>query len=157
MFPSSILAFAGLEDLQGYERFTYGVPALVTGLPWISMMIGLFAVPQLSRLISESDIMADMGELKATLPIIKTMWIHKVGIIKWSGLEMVIGIPPGVGENIAAWEAYGWAKRESKTPSSSVEARWKTCWLRRSPTTRRCRVRFCACWCSVFPAARRRR
>jgi putative tricarboxylic transport membrane protein len=111
-----MLAFVGLEDLQGYARFTFGMNELATGLPWVPVMIGLFAVPQVVRLIRESERMGAMGESLATLPVIKTMWEHRGGLLKWTGLGMIIGALPGVGENIAAWAAYGMAKRDSKHP-----------------------------------------
>lgn len=111
-----MLAFVGLEDLFAYERFTYGNMQLLNGLPWVPMMIGLFAVPQIANLINESQRMATMGHSTKSINIFKVLKKNAVGIVKWTLLGVGIGALPGVGENIAAWAAYGMAKNSSKHP-----------------------------------------
>ena len=111
-----MLAFVGLEDLFAYERFTFGNMQLLNGLPWVPMMIGLFAVPQIVNLINESQRMATMGRSKKSIKIFKVLKDNAIGIVKWTLLGVGIGALPGVGENIAAWAAYGMAKNSSKHP-----------------------------------------
>ena len=111
-----MLSFIGLEDLIAYERFTYGNMDLITGLPWVPMMIGLFAVPQVINMINESQRMSNMGHSKRSIDIFRALRENAVGIIKWAVTGVGIGALPGVGENIAAWAAYGMAKQSSKHP-----------------------------------------
>lgn len=111
-----MLSFIGLEDLIAYERFTYGNMDLLTGLPWVPMMIGLFAVPQVVNMIKESQRDSHIIQTKRSIKIFKALKDNFFGIIKWSITGVGIGALPGVGENIAAWAAYGMAKQSSKNP-----------------------------------------
>ena len=111
-----MLALIGLEDLMAYERFTYGNMDLLTGLPWVPMMIGLFAVPQVINMIRESQRKSQIIQSKRSIKIFKALKDNAFGIIKWAVTGVGIGALPGVGENIAAWAAYGMAKQSSKKP-----------------------------------------
>ena len=111
-----MLALIGLEDLMAYERFTYGNMDLLTGLPWVPMMIGLFAVPQVINMIRESQRKSHIIQAKRSIKIFKALKDNAIGIVKWAVTGVGIGALPGVGENIAAWAAYGMAKQSSKNP-----------------------------------------
>ena len=80
------------------------------------MMIGLFAVPQVVNMINESQRMSNMGHSKRSIKIFATLKENAFGIVKWAITGVGIGALPGVGENIAAWAAYGMAKQSSKHP-----------------------------------------
>lgn len=111
-----MLSFIGLEDLLAYERFTYGNMDLITGLPWVPMMIGLFAVPQIVHMINDSARKSHIVSAKSSINIVKALKDNAFGIVKWAVTGVGIGALPGVGENIAAWAAYGMAKQSSKNP-----------------------------------------
>ncbi|MCG8511734.1 MAG: tripartite tricarboxylate transporter permease [Rhodospirillales bacterium] len=111
-----MLSFIGLEDLLAYERFTYGSMDLITGLPWVPMMIGLFAIPQVIVMINEATRRSHVVHAKRSIEIFKSLKDNIVGIVKWAVTGVGIGALPGVGENIAAWAAYGMAKQSSKKP-----------------------------------------
>lgn len=111
-----MLSYIGLEDIGAYERFTFGIPQLVSGLPWVPLMIGLFGVPQVIKLVRSLGGEEIMEGAKKSIPVLRTVGTHFLGIIRWALIGVGIGALPGVGENIAAWAAYGDAKRSSKHP-----------------------------------------
>ena len=115
-FIGMMLSFVGLEDIGAYERFTFGIPLFISGIPWVPIMIGLFGVPQIIKMVGKSSEFEIMKTSKRTISVFKSIKDNIVGIVKWSLLGVGIGALPGVGENIAAWAAYGMAKRDSAHP-----------------------------------------
>ena len=115
-FLGMMLSYVGLEDIGAYERFTFGIPELVSGVPWVPLMIGLFGVPQIIKSIRDAREFEILGHLKKSINIFRVIKDHIRGITKWALLGVGIGAIPGVGENIAAWAAYGVAKKDSPHP-----------------------------------------
>lgn len=111
-----MLSYVGLEDIGSYERFTFGIPHLISGVPWVPLMIGFFGVPQVVKVMRDSKEFEVMDQQKRSINIFKAIRVNIKGIFKWSSLGVAIGAIPGVGENIAAWAAYGMAKKDSPHP-----------------------------------------
>lgn len=111
-----MMSYVGLEDIGAYERFTFGIPQLISGIPWVPLMIGFFGVPQVAKLIRDAKDFQIMRQLKKSIKTFQTIQKHLTGIIKWALMGVGIGAIPGVGENIAAWAVYGVAKKNSRHP-----------------------------------------
>lgn len=111
-----MLSFVGLEDICGYNRFSFGIPQLTTGIPWVPLMVGFFGVPQIAKFIRDIKEFEMMKQLKKTMNFLRVIKNNFIGIIKWSFLGVGIGAIPAVGENIAALVAYGVAKKDSPNP-----------------------------------------
>lgn len=111
-----MLSYVGLEDIAAYERFTFDIPQLISGVPWVPLMIGFFGIPQIIKLVRNARDFEIMGTSKKSIKIFWELKLHAAGILKWALLGVGIGALPGVGENIAAWAAYGMAKRDSDHP-----------------------------------------
>lgn len=111
-----MLSYVGLEDICGYNRFSFGIPQLTSGIPWVPLMVGFFGVPQIARFIRDIKEFEMMKQLKKTMNFAQVIKSHIVGIVKWSFLGAGIGAIPAVGENIAALVAYGVAKKDSPHP-----------------------------------------
>ncbi|MBL8966016.1 MAG: tripartite tricarboxylate transporter permease [Spirochaetaceae bacterium] len=105
----------GTDELTAYNRFTFGSPELLGGVPFIPIMIGFFGIPQVVDALSsdQETIVAKLDHSRLKLRELTT----RLGNVVRSGLIGVgIGIIPGVGEDVAAWTAYGVAKKSSKRP-----------------------------------------
>jgi putative tricarboxylic transport membrane protein len=105
----------GIDELTAYQRFTFHSPELMSGLPFIPIMIGFFGIPQvIDSLSSEQDVLvAKLDRSRTKLEEVLRHW--KVALR--SGLIGVgIGVVPGIGEDVAAWVSYGVAKKASKHP-----------------------------------------
>jgi putative tricarboxylic transport membrane protein len=111
-----LLSYVGLEDIQAYERFTLGVPQLISGIPYIPLMIGFFGIPQIIKLIQMDQRVVKMKSSGSGFKMWKLIKKNFLGIINWALIGLGIGAIPGAGENIASWTAYGIAKRSSKNP-----------------------------------------
>ena len=115
-FLGIIVSFIGMDEIHNYERFTFGIINLVTGVPWVPLMIGTFGVPQIIKLVRNAHDFEIIKTSKVKLKIFPVIKRNLFGILRWALIGTGIGALPGVGENIAAWIAYGDAKSHAKEP-----------------------------------------
>lgn len=112
-----LLSMIGIDNITGYIRFTYNNVNLLSGISFIPVMIGLFAMSQAFISIEEISI-KDIVEQKIdrVLPTkedLKTIF----KISPFTGLiGTFIGIVPGAGADIGAFVSYNEVKRLSKYP-----------------------------------------
>jgi putative tricarboxylic transport membrane protein len=114
-FLGVLIALVGLDDIQGWERLTFGNPNLISGIPFVPMTIAFFGIPQIVKTMKNAK-KVDVNIVKDSAPKIKILPLIKRNffkILKWGGIGVGIGAVPGVGENIAAWVAYDDAKKHS--------------------------------------------
>ena len=121
-FLGLIVSAIGIDSVSGSSRFIFGSINLASGITFMTMLIGLFA-------ISEILIQAEGGLIKKTEKIkIQSeygekdklswaeIWSMRRVIFQSSAIGTFIGVIPGLGAPIAAFLAYSFAKRTSKTP-----------------------------------------
>ena len=113
-----LFATAGYDPILPIPRFDFGSMEMTKGLPFLPAVIGLFAFAEVFRLTTEyvgeksyekikiGRVVPKLGEIFPLLPV-----MFRGGV--WGTL---IGILPGAGGTIAAYVAYGDAKRASKHP-----------------------------------------
>jgi putative tricarboxylic transport membrane protein len=111
------LSFIGIDSITGYPRFTFNNINLLSGMSFIPVMIGLFAMSQAFSTI-ENIFSADEVSQKVTkVWPTRSDWkiIFKVAPIS-GAIGTFIGIVPGAGAEIGAFVSYSQAKRFSKYP-----------------------------------------
>lgn len=111
-----LFATVGYDPIFPFPRFNFGFLPLTRGLPFLPAVIGLFAFAEVFRLILSKDeeaCIAPVGKVLPTLADIKGTFKMMVRGGLWGTM---IGILPGAGGTIAAYVAYGDAKRSSKHP-----------------------------------------
>jgi putative tricarboxylic transport membrane protein len=111
-----LLSFVGMEAIQGYRRFTFGVSDLMAGFNIIPVLVGTYALVEILDNLSDikqSDAIAQIGKV---LPRLKDIWANWFNIVRSGIIGVLIGVIPGVGENIGSYVAYDFAKRSSKKP-----------------------------------------
>lgn len=117
-FLGLLLATVGLDPMGGFPRFTGGMTDLMN-LPFIPIMIGLFAAAEAFKSMEEDGILKEKAaELGRIIPSWQVMRGLLATILRSSGLGIFIGAIPGAGADIAAFVAYNEAKRFSKTPEN---------------------------------------
>jgi len=113
-----VLALVGLDTLHGSERLTFGIPELLAGIPFVPMTIAFFGIPQIVRTMQSSGqaepIVATASQVSERGILIRNL----ANMLRWGSIGTLVGAIPGVGENIAAWVAYGDAKRRSRHPEA---------------------------------------
>ncbi len=112
-----IVSQIGMDGMNAYPRFSFGVLDLMSGIPLIPVMIGLFGFPEILYGLVSSTARAQVKttslEMKKGFGIIIR---NKLNLIRSSLIGVMIGIIPGVGEDVAGWLSYWAEKKSSKTP-----------------------------------------
>lgn len=111
-----LLATVGLDLIYGTNRFVFGDFNLMSGLAFIPVLIGLFALPEIINFYMTKEgplehnpyagVGATMADFKKSL---KT-------IIRGSSIGVILGAIPGIGGAPAAFLSYAEARRTSKNP-----------------------------------------
>lgn len=114
-----LVACIGLENPAAHPRFTMGLPQLMSGVELIPMMVGMFAISELLRYITNMDPPAMIAVQKIG-NIFAGMWDllkkYRWPLVRGSALGTIIGIQPGSGADMASWMSYAMSKKFSKEP-----------------------------------------
>ena len=107
----------GMDGMNAHPRFTFGMVNLMSGVPLIPVMIGLFGFPEiiygLASSTARSQIRTSAMEFRKGFVILLK---NKLNMLRSSAIGVSVGIIPGVGEDVAGWLSYWAAKKSSKTP-----------------------------------------
>jgi putative tricarboxylic transport membrane protein len=107
----------GFDPLSGAPRFTFGSQDLLGGVTFIPALIGLFGYAQVFRNIEKILILPTVkSKVENILPKLREIRECLTTIMKSALIGTFIGSIPGTGCDIAAFVAYGEAKRASKHP-----------------------------------------
>ncbi|MEP5155378.1 tripartite tricarboxylate transporter permease [Planktotalea sp.] len=112
------LAQIGTDPLGGVERFTFGLFDLRSGIPLLPMLIGVFAIPEVAKVVMENtkarQLASVMGE---RLSFAEFRRCFKT-ICRSTVIGTGIGTIPGLGQVVAAMMGYSAAKNASDTPEN---------------------------------------
>ncbi|NQW10189.1 MAG: tripartite tricarboxylate transporter permease [Alphaproteobacteria bacterium] len=116
------IGIIGLDPISATPRLTFGNPELEEGIGLIPMLIGFLAVSEVFRQMAGSiadlsgrairystvreDNRVSWPEFRSCLPV----------LLRSSAIGTVIGAMPGLGSTVAAFIAYGEARRTSRHP-----------------------------------------
>jgi putative tricarboxylic transport membrane protein len=109
-----LIACVGVDTGSGAARYTFDSIYLLSGIPFVEVMIGLFAVGEVLNQIHEGaakPIRAGFKELMITKADIMR---SRGAILRGSFLGFVFGVLPGAGSTLASFMAYGIEKNVSK-------------------------------------------
>lgn len=115
-----LLSMVGYAEQHAEPRFWMGIPDLLTGIPMVALILGLFAFPEVATLAMQGKPIADtpQGEARGGLA---TAWRdivqHRWLMIRSAFLGVYVGILPGLGGAIADWVGYGHAVQSAKDKS----------------------------------------
>jgi TctA family transporter len=113
------IATIGLDITSGLPRFTMGSVELMGGVSFIPAMIGMFAVSEVLRNVTDGTSLGAVPKVNVGNPfrgLAAVLWRYRLNVLRGSALGTTVGALPGAGGDIAAWIAYANAKRFSKTP-----------------------------------------
>ena len=114
-----ILATIGLDIIYGTERFIFGDYELMSGLNFIPVLIGLFALPEIynhyTKKVTGQAKVGALGQRGATFAEFRRCF---KSILRGSLIGVVLGAIPGIGGAPSAFLSYSEARRTSKHPES---------------------------------------
>jgi putative tricarboxylic transport membrane protein len=113
------LSMVGTHPLTGFQRFTFGQPALYDGISIVVALIGLYSIPEVIEMIRDSRAGGRKVQTRVDRGLVSYMreyFQHKMLALRAAIIGVIIGIAPGAGGSVAAFVAYHDAKRHSKHP-----------------------------------------
>jgi putative tricarboxylic transport membrane protein len=118
-------ATVGLDPENSSPRFIFGFFELYDGLPLVSVALGMLAVPEIFRRLSQIR-----GEIGSAVHIPKTQkredrrvswpeyWGCRYTMLRGSVIGTIMGAIPGLDSSAAAFMTYATTKQTSKDPDS---------------------------------------
>ncbi|SEA12506.1 tripartite tricarboxylate transporter permease [Marinobacterium iners] len=112
------LGTIGLDLSYSTQVYTFGQSWLLSGIPLVPAVIGLFAMSQAFILLSQrgndarETTLSGSGFFSGVFDLLR----HKITVIRSAALGVVMGLLPGVGEFGSQFFSYTLAQRFSKTP-----------------------------------------
>lgn len=109
----------GFERVFTSQRFTFDIETLRGGVPLVPVVLGVFAIAQAFSLLTGS-VQSPKKSHPARSNLRELFEVFKFPIVAFrsSGMGVLMGVLPGVGEWMAQFFSYGMAKRGSKTPEA---------------------------------------
>ena len=114
-----LIAAITLDPVTGQRRLDFGFPELYSDLPFIPIIVGLFAISELLYLIKREKISDEEIDVTSYDNIIEGIQFsieHPFQLIRATGIGTVIGAIPGAGTSVANFISWGEAKRASDNP-----------------------------------------
>ncbi len=108
-----VLTLVGVDPVTGVTRFTFGFYELFEGIPFLTALIGLFAVAEVFSMV-EQELLAGQKAHFSSEGLTRKELLHILPTsLRGSIIGTVVGAVPGAGGSIACWLAYDQEKRLS--------------------------------------------
>ncbi|MGA7279768.1 MAG: tripartite tricarboxylate transporter permease [Desulfocapsaceae bacterium] len=115
-FLGLFIAMIGMESIHGFVRFSFGNNNLSGGINLIPAMVGAFGFAEILSMMKYQQVELIKTKIERIIPRFTQIFRYRKTIVRSGLIGTLIGAIPGVGEDIAAWVSYDFAKRGSKTP-----------------------------------------
>lgn len=113
-FLGLFIAMIGMEGIHAHIRYSFGSINLSGGVDLLPAMVGAFGMAEILTLMKSPPSQVIDTEIKNIIPRPKKILKYWKTIIRSGIIGTFVGAIPGVGEDIAAWVSYDFAKRGSK-------------------------------------------
>lgn len=115
-----MVAMVGSEGIHAHVRFSFGFDDLNAGIALIPAMVGAFGFAEvLTAMWNRRGVLAVVEDKSdRSLPRLIDLWRYKFVCIRSGIIGTLVGIIPGVGEDIGAWASYAAARKMSKEPEA---------------------------------------
>jgi putative tricarboxylic transport membrane protein len=115
-FLGIFIALIGMEGIHGFVRFSFGNTNLSGGINLIPAMVGAFGFAEILSMMKHKHVNVIKSKIERIMPRFQDIYPFRKTIIRSGLIGTLIGAIPGVGEDIAAWVSYDFAKRGSRKP-----------------------------------------
>jgi putative tricarboxylic transport membrane protein len=112
-----LLGMVGMDPFTGQGRFTFGSIAMMSGIHYVVIMIGLFGVSEALVQLHDVHKKPVKQDVRKIIPSWGLILKYLPLSLRVSILGIIIGALPGTGGDIAALLAYDHARRTVKKPS----------------------------------------
>ena len=109
-----LIATVGVDTGSGTARYTFGQVDLLSGIPFVEVMIGLFALGEVLYQIREGAAAPIRARFRDLMLTKEELSRSRAPIVRGSFLGFLFGCLPGAGSTLASFMAYGVEKRVSR-------------------------------------------
>lgn len=110
-----VVGTVGVDPLYGQARFSFGIPQMESGIRFVVVMIGLFAIGEVVDLLATNrDLRPKKTEGKAIGASFRDIYNVKGATLRGTAIGCAVGVIPGAGATPGAVIAYGIEKQMSK-------------------------------------------
>lgn len=113
-----LVAMVGISPGTSTERFTFGNVNLLSGIPFVEVMIGIFALGEVFYQIRVGAAEPIKARFKDMVIKRKDVTDSMPAILRGSGIGFVFGILPGAGSTLASFMSYGIERRVSRNKAN---------------------------------------
>ena len=113
------LGTIGTEAQYGVERFAFNVPFLKTGVDFVTVLIGLFAIGEvLDQLVAAGPAPAPPAAEATAVPRLPLLdlWPLRWSLARGTAVGIAVGGLAGAGATVSSFVSYGLEKQTSKHP-----------------------------------------
>nr|WP_312579008.1 tripartite tricarboxylate transporter permease [Sedimentibacter sp.] len=111
-----LLGTVGMDPISAEPRFTFGHTYLLSGVDYVTAMIGLFGVSEALVQIKGKNLPVIKQKIDKIIPSFSSIKKYLPLTFMSSVIGVIIGALPGAGGDIAALVTYDQAKRTVKNP-----------------------------------------
>src|SRR3546814_14113670 len=116
MFTGIAIGTIGVDPLYGVARFSFGFAVMESGIDFVVVMIGLFAVSEVIVLLATDRDLRNKKPDHKGLPIsLRDIWRLQRSILRGTGIRCLTRVVPGAGATQDAVLDYGVAKQLPRT------------------------------------------
>ncbi|MPM13957.1 hypothetical protein SDC9_60317 [bioreactor metagenome] len=111
-----LISCVGIDKIDGIPRYVINM-YFFEGIPFIPVMIGLFAISEVFVLFEKKAYMCEeVGGQTNDIPSKAELLRCLPTVLRGTIIGFIVGVIPAAGANIASWLSYNDAKRRSKRP-----------------------------------------
>jgi putative tricarboxylic transport membrane protein len=119
LFGGMFLGTLGTEAQYGVERFTFGLPFLTSGIDFVGVLIGLFAIGEvLEQIVLIDPEPVPEATTRTAVPRLPFLdaWPLRWPLLRGTAIGVIVGGLAGAGATVSSFVSYGFEKQVSKTP-----------------------------------------
>jgi putative tricarboxylic transport membrane protein len=115
-FIGLLVSLVGQDGITAYARFSFGYDQMRGGFALIPVLVGVYGIAEVLAVMRETVVPKVVMQIQKVLPRWQDLWQYRRTMLRSGVIGVIIGAIPGVGEDVAAWVSYDFAKRASKRP-----------------------------------------
>lgn len=113
-FLGLLVAMVGQEGIHAYARFSYGNTDLAGGFGLLPVLVGIFGFTEILVVMKNPAYEAVKNAADSVIPKIREVARYWVTIVRSGIVGTLMGLVPGVGEDMGSWVSYALARNSSK-------------------------------------------
>lgn len=113
-FIGLLVAMVGQEGIYSYPRFAYGSTDLAGGFGLLPVLVGMFGFAEILFVMRQPTAQLIRSAVDSVVPKVREVLRYWQTIVRSGVIGTLMGLIPGVGEDMGAWVSYAAARGSSR-------------------------------------------